>query len=257
MEKPTQRLKVPRIIFDAGCGKYPKGLIAAARRAKETGRNRHFIGIDERIDLDRIVRKYGTRGPGNVELAEACAVRALRQQKPGSIDTVTATYLLNNLHEKSCLSPDAHSCSGLFLTFAARALKPGGRIIIVQDKQNLPVLMEAAKDLGLRFSSIEIPDRLAQKSSSTAVRERSTPVRRLKYLMGSLRGWGLTIEDVRAQMKEQGIKAVSGYMKPVAMIMTKPFEGAEGINRIADKIDKELIPEELIRIIEGIKARQE
>ena len=48
MEKPTQRPKVPRIIIDAGCGKYPKGLIDAARRSKETSRDRHFIGIDKK-----------------------------------------------------------------------------------------------------------------------------------------------------------------------------------------------------------------
>jgi len=226
----------PFVVFEAGPGRKPVGLMLKAAR-KRGGRQKFFIGADKRIAAGPLLRldralwwKFGLKKlPKNAALAVDCASRMLMGTRPGSLSVVFGSYFFNNLPQRASHCVPTHTCEEVFINSAIDALKPGGRIILVQDKFALPTYRNVAQSFGLGFYTKEIPDDTAKKSPSRAIRMRATPKKRLNVLREYQKEPGGSSDpaEVARLVREGLIASEAEFAKPVIISMKKPRKGME------------------------------
>lgn len=199
--------------FDAGCGSTPMCLIKKALRRKKIT----FTGVDQKI-----FAVTGEKLPENLKLEKQCAILRLKEAPPESLDLISESYLLGNLEPYSCVGPHG-TCEENFFHHAVNALKPNGKIVIVQDKWQTPHYRKIAKQYGLSFRAFTIPDSLAEKSPSESVRERSSPEKRdsmMKYYSNGDHGWR-NDNRVTTLIQQGVIKSPDDFARPTIFIMRK------------------------------------
>jgi len=259
--------KVAFHVFEAGGGKRPIGLFLQAERAKTRSlRDRKFVGVDtKRVDVNRLLKKLRIeKKPENLLLRQQCAVDAVEALEPNSQHVIFSSYLLNCLiYEPARPEHDFMQLDWVFAKFAKRALRPGGRLALVQNRTDVPYFKGMAESLGMAFHAIEIPDAKASKSPAWEIRSKSTPAKRLTILKKYLETVGLSgsrAQDyVQEKLRYAGLKREEDYEKPTIMLFRKRRKGekaavaitAGGVSQGLTKLS----PEER-RIVEEILSRQ-
>jgi hypothetical protein len=115
-------------VFEAGTGSTPLTLIKKAQRTLQRGKNRFFVGVDERLNLDETLHRAGIKkSPKNLSLAQQCAIDALLRTNPESQHVVFGSYLVNNLNRshESCFIRGL-PCEKAIFVAAEHALRRGG-----------------------------------------------------------------------------------------------------------------------------------
>ena len=213
--------KKPFTVLEAGCGRIPIGLVRKASRALEKGKtHRRFIGIDDELNLDLLMKKLKLQKlPKNLQLMEKCAIKYLKRTPPGSMDLIFGSYLLNNLAEKWSCVVLGYSCREALLGFAKKALKPGGRMIFIIDKINVEEYRETAAANGMNFHAVELPDKVLKKSPAEHIRLRATLKKRKKIAR-----WYAFSEFSESAKKQFGPRVAANpeIARPTAIIMQKP-----------------------------------
>jgi len=167
--------KKPFRVFEAGTGFFPSGLIRKAAQSEKKGLNRFFAGVDKKLapNFVSLLLSGRLRLPSNLSLKRADVFSELRLLPRKSQSVIFESYLLNNLHEA-----DRNN----FFRLAKRALRWGGRLVMVQDFRWVSYLRGRAEKFGFGFASFPIPDSALKKSPAWAIRIRSTPKKRLKQI---------------------------------------------------------------------------
>jgi hypothetical protein len=234
---PKRRQAKPFRVFEAGSGKRPIGLFLQAERAKERGlHGRRFVGVDIRkVDVNQLLIKLRIgRKPSNLRLLHQDAVDAVKILPPNRQHVIFASYLLNCImYDKPRAEHGLMQLDLVFAKLAKAALMPGGRLVLVQDRGNVPYAKEIALSLGMGFHAIEIPDAKARKSPALAIRSRSTPAKRLNWMkryceMANLSGPAAQ-GAVQEMMQNSGLKREEDYAKPTIMIYRKRRQGEKGL----------------------------
>lgn len=211
--------------FEAGMGRQPAALIKKARRSAKTRKGRQFVGVDEEVNLNIIIRQKLGLLPKNLRLVQNCAIKELLSLPAGSRDLIFGSFIVNVLGTKkaSCAVPPL-PCDKAFFMAAERALRPGGRLILVQDKDELKFMQEVAHNLGLELHQIPISDEKARKSESWAIRKRSTPETRIAHLNEDLVEWGMTPERYLSSKKARVAKitSIEEADRPTIFLFRKP-----------------------------------
>ncbi len=221
MPKPVSKKKKTFRVFEAGSGANPKGLFLQAKKASGRGKKRHFVGVDiARLSLTAVLKKLLKRSDyKNLKLVRKCAVEAVKKLKPESQDIIFSSYLLNELSYKT--DTRGISLNRVFLKEAKKALKPGGRIVLVQDKGTISIYREIANELGLDFHSIPLSDKAAKKSNAEYIRLRSDHAKREAFLNSYL-SQGLPPADLMFLRLSGAINSQTDFLKPTIMILRKP-----------------------------------
>ncbi|MCX6803392.1 MAG: hypothetical protein NTY48_02355, partial [Candidatus Diapherotrites archaeon] len=134
---------------------------------------------------------------------------------------IFGSYLLNSLpKEDSCLLKGV-PCDRTFCIAAEKALAPGGRLILVQDKLQEKFLQEIAGKLGLKIHAITIADEQAIKSKSPAVRMRSSPQKRIKFTKSELARMHLDTGKYLKGLKKLGIHNIEEATRPTIFLLRK------------------------------------
>ncbi|MDD5148675.1 MAG: hypothetical protein PHH08_04395 [Candidatus ainarchaeum sp.] len=183
------------------------------------------MGIDKEIvDIDAALKRTGLkRLPKNLKLIAHDAIEAMKKIKPGSRSIVFGSYVLNCISHYS-EKRGAESPAILFLELAKKAVKPGGRIIIVEDKAATRFYKAAASHVGLGFHAIEISDKKALHSKAWAIRKRASPKRRISRINKYFEQ-GTNLETVLYAMESGTIESPEEFAKPTIFIMQKPRQG--------------------------------
>jgi len=222
---PPRKPRRPFAVFEAGAGEDPKALIKKARRSLRKRKNREFIGVDSGLNLNYLIKQKFGLTPRNLRLFEACATKVLMAIKPESQDVVFGSYIGNVLHDKgsSCAIPKL-SCEKAFYVAATKALRPGGRLIMVQDKDMGIFMREVAHNLGLELHSIPIPDSKAIASDSWAMQLRSTIEKRRAYMQKYLNEEKITEKEFLSSPVSITNKIISleDAARPTIFLLRKP-----------------------------------
>ena len=149
------------------------------------------------------------------------AVEALRPESQG---VITGTYIMNFLWSRPAeLDGVRMTADRAFFHLATEKIKPGGRIVIVQDKGNIREYKAIAAENRLEFRAIEISDARALKSASHAIRRRATPKRRLFHMTKQYYPTGHPdSEHVRSHVRAGIVSSPQDYARPTVFIMRKP-----------------------------------
>jgi SAM-dependent methyltransferase len=221
---PT-RPKKPFTVIEAACGSVPVGLVKKAQRALEKGKTmRKFVGVDEeKFDIDLLLKKTGLKAlPSNLKLVESCASKYFQTLPKNSQDVIFASYLINNLASKqSCLAPGV-SCEAVFLGMAKRVLRPGGKIVLIQDKAYAEEIKQEAIMNGMNASVIDIPEKTAIASKAEFIRLRATPKRRRVFVKNYYNVDSEKEKLIRKLIQHRLIKSKDEFARPTAIILTKP-----------------------------------
>lgn len=246
--------KRPFRIVELGCGKDPVGLFKLARRSEKRGLNRSFIGVNDKLadnekslhklSLNSLLVRLGVRkAPKNLSLIENCAVHALEGFTTESQDILFESYLMNNLAKKGKCEGKHEECSARLYQNAKRVLRQGGKFVLVQDFGSFNHYIMMAKRFGFNLSIATIPDSLLAKSSSLALRKRSTFRKRANYLnfYRKLPGQQGVIDKEAAQLMQEGnISSPEEYARPALFILTKPRKTPQANLRKEVNLETEL-----------------
>lgn len=207
--------KKPFIVFEAGAGMVPSGLVKRAAQSEKRGKNRRFIGVDIKLGPNwlSLLGARLFRMPSNISLKKADVLNSLLDLRPKSQDIVFESYLLNNLTPKQRLN---------FFKRAKKVLKSNGRLVIVQDKAVISIYIKIATKLGFTVTVLEIPDLALKKSSSKAIRDRSTPRKRLKYLRHYARNGSDMPKNLQRAFEIEAINSKQEYARPTMLVLQKP-----------------------------------
>ncbi len=215
--KPAKK-KEPFRVFEAGAGIIPTALVKQAARSAKQGRKREFTGIDLHLGPKwlSLLLAGKFKMPAGLELKRGDAIKALQATKGKSQNIVFASYLLNNIDRKM---------ANKFFRAARRVLKPGGRIVLIQDMSDVFWVRHDARKLGWRTAVFKVPDSKLKSSPARALRERSSPSKRKKLLTHYRKRDPAKTERAIVQALEMGsIGSVEEYVAPVAILMQKPRE---------------------------------
>jgi hypothetical protein len=249
----------PFRIFEGGVGRSPVGLLRKAARSEQRGlRKRVFVATDiETIDLQGALKKASLRKkPPNLTIRKQNSLNALAGLRPESQDLVVECFLLNNLHQvRDPLTGKTGDGAVVFIRLAERALKPGGRIVLVQDNGSTADYQAIAHSMGLEFHAILIPEKKALKSSSPAIRARATVQKRQRITTHDAIYNPGTLEMYSALLHQGSIREPHELYIPTIMLLKKPFRqktvkivtkrmnelGLDGLNQEEQRIVREII----------------
>ena len=240
------RKKVFRV-FEAGSGKRPIGLVKQAAKAPHRRRRqRKFIGVDiEKVNLNKLLKKTGAkRMPKNLEVRQQCAVKALKMLEPESQHLIFSSYLINHLALYGKADPMTNVAE--FFAYAKKALKPGGRLILVQDRASISVVEEQAKGFGLKLFKKPLPDEKAAKSPAKFIRLRSTPKKRLVMLDRAIDIDPAIALSIGIIMKAVKVSKPDQLFEPTIFIMQKPKKN-KGKVELVTRLNAELETDPAIR----------
>jgi len=173
-----------RTIAEFGCGRNPYGLISKAQKAKETNRNRTFVGVDfEAAEAKRTARILGLkRVPENAAFIQGDAIDSVKKFDPKSKDLIFASNLFTRNYLDYSVSQGVTGAlyrkTSEFLREAKKALKQNGRIVLVQGKIDAPFLKLIGETEGYKVHVKELTEMQAQKSLAPFIRKVSTLQRR-------------------------------------------------------------------------------
>lgn len=216
----ARKKKVRQInIVDAGSDRRPSALVKRAIESNEKKRGRFFTAIEKiAFEHEELKRELGiTHLPQNVALLNKDALIQIKKFKPKSQNIIFASYLLNNIIGRKGGLLDTIN----FIHYSMRALKPNGRLILIQDRIAVEDYRSIAKTLGLKTHIIPMTDKQAQEANAWAIEMRSTPKKRVSYITGQ--GKEHTIEYYRELAEKKGYKEPDELVRPVIIIIKKPF----------------------------------
>ncbi len=220
-KKPAKKSKLgkktPFSVFEAGVGVFPTALIRKAAKSEVRGKERRFIGVDLNLAPKplALLAAGKLKMPGVLELKRGNALHVLNSLKLRSQNVVLESYLLNNL---------AHETATKFLKAAKRALKPDGRLVLIQDKSDLTWIFKAAKNLKMRSKMFNFSDAELKASKSGAMRDRSSKRKREKMLNHYRRlnkASKSTDKILESLLDLEILSSKDEYARPVMFVMQK------------------------------------
>lgn len=254
-KKPLKPGTKPFVVFEAGCGREPKGLFRQARKARREGKDhRLFIGSDRNLGklwgrFQNWENRLRRRKLTNIRVTDNCSIRELAIFPAESIDVIFESYVLNSLgKESSCLAPGMH-CGEVFFRAAKRALAPGGRLVMVQNKPDIAFIKDLAGHFGFSFAAFEIPDNVARKSPAKWIRKRATLKRRTERINSDIRDGDLTEAQITKEIKSGKIKSRDEYTKPTLMVLRKSRKRSDA-KELFDMLDE--MPPEAALLLDAV-----
>jgi len=216
-QKPKK--KEPFRVFEAGIGVFPTAFIRKAAQSEARGKNREFIGVDLKLAPKplALLAAGKLKMPGVLELRKANALHCLNSLKLRSQNVVVESYLLNNVGMET---------KSKFLKAAKRALKPGGRLVLIQDRGSLIWIYREARNLKMRPKVFDFSDAELKASKSRAIRDRSSPRKRRGILNHYVkRGAKATLKKIELLLDLELISSKDEYTRPIMVVMQKPRKG--------------------------------
>ena len=213
-------------VFEAGMGSVPEGLLLQVHRSAQRRQRRSFKGADvAAVDLNELISrmvKRGARGSNNVALILDCTINALRKLKPNSQSVIFGSYVMNNMDYPHVVKGEFTDAKDVFFNSALRALRPGGRLVLVNDKANMIDMLNDMKRLQISAFLRGISDRRLVDSASQSIRLRSTEEGRLKVMSHYLKVGPEFNRTVERMIKEGKLESYDDYARPVAIVIKKP-----------------------------------
>lgn len=210
----------PFTVLDAGSGRLPHWAIE--RVLPKSGRARVITCADPKVASRRTLVKNRPRlraAQKSLLLEPKSAIDLLMDAKPYTFDVIRGSYLLNVLRDWRIGKTNSEAVNG-FLVLCWHALKRNGRAFFLQDKPAIPEYAKLAKRNGFVVDVIELPDNVAARAPSPAVRLRSSPERRLRYMSRYYRV-GPGSKKVKEAIKAGTITEAQEYAKPVMLVLRK------------------------------------
>jgi len=239
--------------MEVGCGPVPVGLLGKAQRSVKMGKtHRAFFGVDKSLDVEKLLKKAKVkRLPENLFLSRNCAIRALKGIVPESMDIIFGSYLWNSLaRDRASCALEGRTCEAAFFELAGRALKPGGRLVLVQDKGHVPYLRSCASAFGACFHSVEIPDEAAKKSPAKFIRWKSTLELRQERVSEYIKKKSTAKGELEKLVRRGVVKDMQDAAKPTIIIMRKPKPGEQQERVIY------ISPEDALRLLARLLMRK-
>jgi len=149
------------------------------------------------------------------------AMDTVSRLPPESKHLIVSSYFLNCMIQKAGSMSEQAAWINHFVAMAKRALKPGGRLVLVQDKGTVPEYEQFTKRNGMDFFVRPLSEIHAKRAHSWAIRSRATKSRKNKKLM-EYYTIGLTTRKLNALIQQGVITSNSDYVTPTLMILRKP-----------------------------------
>ncbi len=226
-------------ILDVGSGARPTALIQRALDAEKKKKQRHFTAIEKNaFESEELKKELGlTQLPANSILINSNALVQIKKVKPRSQSIIFASYFLNNLLTKEKGLAEVME----FIYDSMRALKPNGRLVLVQDHSNSDLYKRIGTMFGMKGHIIHLTDKQAQASKSWAIEMRSTPEKRTEFLndQGGARGK----KKFEEEAKLGGYKEIQEISRPSIIILRKPFN-----ETFLQKAKRELLAYSILKI---------
>ena len=217
---PLFRKKAFRV-FEAGAGEVPFGIVGQAIKADRRGLNREFIAVDTALNTNETLRQRGLRkAPKNLKLVKNCAVAEMKKLPKASQDIVFASFFLNNY----CRKEGKEKWNMRFLEYlmdAKRALKPNGRIIIIQNHVGAENYANLAIQAGLKATILKLPLEMIERSTAENIEKRATLMGRRKTVKRDVGDDFLYFQKLVDFAKKHNLKDVSDGFWPAAIIIRK------------------------------------
>ncbi|MFA6065313.1 MAG: class I SAM-dependent methyltransferase [archaeon] len=223
MLKKMPKRKPKFMVFEGGCSPFPYALVEKALKAEKSPhlKHREFLGVDkESVDLNATLMRIGGKKPRSLKVQQADIFRALESLKPNSQHVIFSSYLINNLGA----GLDAYARLQLqteFLKKCKDALVPGGRIIVIDNKQGLANHKIYADHLGLELHTIEMKDSQAMNSPHEAIRDRSNPMLRQWMFENAVNKKGLAQAQIQSFIDMGIVKEPAEMFTPIIYIFKK------------------------------------
>ena len=243
LKRLTRRRTVPKRgqgeafgVVEGGTGKLPVGLVKAAARSHKAGKKREFIGADtKKVNVAKLLTKIGLRElPPNIRFVQGGVAEVLEALPRGSQSVVFASYLDNNLS-----TPD----SVRLVSAAMRALRPNGRLVLIQDKGNVMGYQEYANHLGLELGVLPLQERVLRKSKEKALSSRSNAGKR-KNLFRTYSQNAKRRADIKSLMGLGFLKSPAEFVYPTAYVFRRKL-GKKAKRRPIVEIAPGIFPSEL------------
>jgi len=201
-----------RRLIELGAGRVP---VESFRRAQRRKKNDYLLIDKEPTDFAAL-RKLGQRtGVGrNVATIEGDAIVELSKMEPESKDIIYGGYITNNmaLPENEALGRAKSLMRFSLIKAACVALKTNGRMLFIQNRNEVEPLRRAATGAGLTFYSRELTEKEAKTSWSLEARIRATHKKRQTRVREVARMQGKDPREFEGREDE---------LKPTLIIMTK------------------------------------
>ncbi len=223
-------------VFEAGSGKRPIGLVKQAAKAKKRKlRARKFEGVDiQKVNLNQLLKKTGHKTiPTNLKVRQQCAVKTMKMLKPNSQHLIFSSYLLNVLTAHQPSKNPLPTFVEFFIS-AKRALKPGGRLVLVQDRVSILLIKKLAENVGLTFFKKALSDTESAKSPAKFIRLRSTPQKRTRMIKKELESGRTQVFELAVIMNDAKVASPEQLFEPTILIMQKPRKGKKKIQTVTE-----------------------
>ncbi len=216
--------KDPLTVFDAGAGELPEWSLHQAIRSKNRRlRPRQFTAVDKKpTTLYRHLITKGIKKPQNLRVFNGDAVDAIERLPPNSQHVIVASFLLNNLSwQETRREHDHEPLQDRFIRLAKKALKPNGRLVVVDCKGATPQVKASAERCGFEFHAKPISESDASKARSWAIQKRATAVQKVNEVQSYVQDGTLTLQTLMKLMRQGVIETYPDYATPTIMLLKK------------------------------------
>jgi hypothetical protein len=217
----------PFRVFEAGAGKRPLDLVKKALRARQLKRNRSFIGVDYKLNdrnLKATLKKAGvSKKPKNLKIRSGCAIKKLEKLPKSSEDVIFAGLVVR----QTDLQNPTYKLGGVdarrFLRAAKSALKPNGRIVLIQHYHSKAFFEKITREMGLIPYIRDLTEIEALRSESLFLRQLATKESRKEMIMNMLseaKSKHAIIDTLENRARDRGVTPYDLY-KPILIVLRK------------------------------------
>ncbi|MFA6268857.1 MAG: class I SAM-dependent methyltransferase [archaeon] len=203
-------------VAEFGSGRNPLPLLAKYFRGLSKGRARHFTAVDTRLLVPKSARAGKIEGQrGRLKYVRGDAIKELEKMKPRSKHVIFSSFLLNCMAANSKLG--VVGVVEKFFSLGKKALVPGGRLVTIIHKVNLPFLARVAKEFGFEVYYRGLTQKEMDESELDYVQKRATPEKREVLIK-------IHLDQVDAQryMIREGLKSAGDLEMPGILFLKKP-----------------------------------
>jgi hypothetical protein len=220
----TIKRKPKRVsVLELGAGHEPHGVIGQAKKALRKRFGRRFEASDEYARVESTFRAMGlSKLPHNAKIMKQCSIEHLKNAKPGSFDVIYSSFFIRNqLHQFGNNTTRWESEFVKFFKLAARAMKPGGRLVLLEEYIDNVKHADLAKRAGLKTHIVEPNEERLSLQDSEWVNMRLLRANRKNYLEHFLGNGTVTQQEVEKTMRAYGLKHPEDIYLPSFLIARK------------------------------------
>ncbi len=175
----------------------------------------------------------------------------MRDLKPNSQHIIFSSFLLSYLAVFG-ESQNMLKNAGEFISAAKKALRPGGRLALVQGFAASQLIKDLALNYGLRFYKKVLTDEQAKKSPAHFIRSKATKKRRAHTLKELVDAGEINALGVTGLMHVLGLSEPEELLRPTVFVLRKPRKGEKKVEAVT-RISLDLIDDPAIkRVVKDI-----